>query len=108
MCRDRLPVPAFFAPRGLVCLEDRCVLSLEERGVNTGGAEQRGAMKFGKGLMARLIWCCPAKRTKKLPEAGKNPPKNFKKGLDTHGAVLYDNGAPKGAQSAMMWEIAQK
>lgn len=74
-------------PGGPVCYPWKNEVSTPE------AAEQRGAMKFGKGLMARLIWYCPAKRTKKLPEAGKNPPKNFKKGLDTHGAVLYDNGA---------------
>lgn len=74
-------------PGGPVCYPWKNEVSTPE------AAEQRGAMKFGKGLMARLIWCCPAKRTKKLPEAGKNPPKNFKKGLDTHGAVLYDSGA---------------
>ena len=34
--------------------------------------------------------------------------KNLKKPLDTHGRVLYDNGASERAQSAMMREIALK
>ena len=61
-------------------------------------AEQRGALKFGKGLMARLIWYCPAKRTKKNQWDSENMPKNFTKPLDTHGCVLYDNGASVRAQ----------
>ena len=53
-----------------------------------GGARRR---REGGDLCSTYVLA--AKRTKEPARSLKNMPENFEKPLDTHGRVLYDNGA---------------
>ena len=56
----------------------------------SGGTEERGGAVRGDLCSTYVL---AAKRTKEPARSLKNMPENFEKPLDTHGRVLYDNGA---------------